>query len=273
MSTDAPYDFPDLTEEAVEIWDTNAEWWDDKIGDGNNFQIHLIEPSTHRLLDAQPGQQILDIACGAGRSARQIADRGAEVIAIDHSEKFIRRAIERSGDYSNSIEYRTLNAADTAALLALGEGRFDSAVCTMALMDMAEISPLISTLPKLLKPGGIFVFSITHPAFNSSDFRRHAESKEIDGVYSVEQRVSISRYATAYPYLGLGILGQPRPHRYFHRSFSTLLGAFFKNGFVLDGMEEPTLPEPEGSREREFLGFTEIPDIPPVLIARMRLQE
>ena len=271
MRSHAPYDFPDMTAETVEIWNTNAEWWDDQAGDGNEFQVHLIEPSTYRLLDVQPGQQILEIACGAGRSSRQMADKGARVLAFDHSEKFIQRARERSEDYTDSIEYRVLNAADDDALLALGEGRFDNAVCTMALMDMAAIGPLLSALPKLLKPEGKFVFSVTHPAFNSSDNRRHAEGKEATGEYTVEHRVSVSRYATSYPYLGLGIRGQPKPHYYFHRSFSTLIGAFLDHGFVLDGIEEPTLPEREEGQEYGFLGFSGVPDIPPVLIARVRL--
>ena len=34
---------------------------------------------------------------------------------------------------------------------------------------MASITPLLSVLPELLKPGGRFVFSVTHPVFNSGD--------------------------------------------------------------------------------------------------------
>jgi hypothetical protein len=33
-------------------------------------------------------------------------------------------------------------------------------------MDMASITPLLSVLPQLLRPGGRFVFSVTHPVFN-----------------------------------------------------------------------------------------------------------
>ncbi|MFQ6043062.1 MAG: hypothetical protein ACE5PV_19585, partial [Candidatus Poribacteria bacterium] len=39
-------DFPEFNAEARRIWDANAEWWDDKIGDGNEFQCELIEPAT-----------------------------------------------------------------------------------------------------------------------------------------------------------------------------------------------------------------------------------
>ncbi len=38
----------------------------------------------------------------------------------------------------------------------------------MALMDMADIEPLFSALRELLKPGGRFVFTVCHPAFNST---------------------------------------------------------------------------------------------------------
>lgn len=271
MGPRAPYDFPDFAEKSIDIWNSKAEWWDDKIGDGNDFQIHLIEPSTHRLMDVQPDQEILDIACGAGRASRQMADRGASVLAIDRSTSFIKRAKERSAKYQDRIEYRVVDAADPDALLALGKARFDGAVCNMAMMDMASIDPLLSTLPGLLKPGGKFVFSVLHPAYNSSDHRVHAEGREAEGRHEVEHRVSVSRYAAPYPFLGVGVIGEPQPHYYFHRSISTLLNAGFKHGFVLDGMEEPILPEREDDPEYRFLGFSGMPDIPPILVARMRL--
>lgn len=44
-------DFPERSDENRRIWDANARWWDDQIGDGNDFQTVLIEPATERLLD------------------------------------------------------------------------------------------------------------------------------------------------------------------------------------------------------------------------------
>jgi hypothetical protein len=37
-------DFPEQADENRRIWDANALWWDDRIGDGNDFQSVLIEP-------------------------------------------------------------------------------------------------------------------------------------------------------------------------------------------------------------------------------------
>lgn len=39
-------DFPEFNKDAFELWDGIAEWWDDKIGDGNEAQNEFIDPTT-----------------------------------------------------------------------------------------------------------------------------------------------------------------------------------------------------------------------------------
>ena len=260
-------DFPEYNARTAEVWDRLADWWDDEIGDGNPFEDLLIEPATERLLALQPGERVLDIACGAGRFAQRMVTLGAEVVAIDQSKEFIRRAKQRTADSAREIDYRTLDATDSAALLSLGEAGFDAAVCTMALMDMASIDPLISTLPRLLKPGGRFVFSVTHPAFNSGTARKIAEEHDRDGSLKTTYGVAITDYASPYVHMGVGVPGQPAPQPFFHRSISMLFNVCFQRGFVLNGVEEPTLPE--GTESSTPLAWANLPSIPPVLVARM----
>ena len=161
-------DFPEHVEENRRIWNANARWWDDRIGEGNDFQTLLIEPATERLLNVTSGDTILDVACGAGRFARRMALLGAKVIAIDTSTEFIARARERT-PADTSIDYRLLDAASTYDLLSLDGNHLTKAVCTMALMDMPEIVPLFRALGTLLPRDGAFVFSVTHPCFHSAD--------------------------------------------------------------------------------------------------------
>ena len=52
-------DFPEFNKDAFELWDGIAEWWDDKIGDGNEAQNEFIDPTTQRLLQPESGQTIL----------------------------------------------------------------------------------------------------------------------------------------------------------------------------------------------------------------------
>src|SRR5437764_13026657 len=89
-------EFPEHGDENRRIWDANARWWDDRIGDGNDFQTLLIEPATERLLNISAGDTVLDVACGAGRFARRMASIGARVVGFDTSAEFIDRARERT---------------------------------------------------------------------------------------------------------------------------------------------------------------------------------
>lgn len=265
-------DFQEYDNRTAEVWDRLAEWWDDKIGHGNEFQDYLIEPPTERLLVLKPGERVLDIACGAGRFARRMAALGAIVIAIDNAEKFLNRARERTTENIERIQYLKLDASDQSALMSLGEGYFDAAVCTMALMDMSSITPLISSLPKILKPRGRFVFSVIHPVFNSGTARHVAEQFEHDGEITTRSGMTVTEYTEPFAFKGLGILGQPEPQHYFHRPISLLFNTCFKYGFALDGMEEPVFPKGFRSSSSSPFAYSRMPLIPPILVARMVLK-
>jgi 2-polyprenyl-3-methyl-5-hydroxy-6-metoxy-1,4-benzoquinol methylase len=265
-------DFQEYDNRTAEVWDRLADWWDDKIGNGNEFQDYLIEPATERLLVLKPGERVLDIACGAGRFARRMAALGAIVIAIDHAEKFLNRARERTTENIERIQYLKLDVNDPSALMSLGEGCFDAAVCTMALMDMSSITPLISSLPKILKPQGRFVFSVIHPIFNSGTARHVAEQFEHDGEVTTRSGITITEYMEPFTYKGRGIRGQPEPQSYFHRPISLLFNTCFKYGFVLDGMEEPVFPKGFQSSSSSPFAYSRMPLIPPILVARMVLK-
>jgi ubiquinone/menaquinone biosynthesis C-methylase UbiE len=264
-------DFPEYAAETVAVWDALAMWWDDAIGDGNKTQDLLIEPTQERLLELRAGQRILDIACGAGRFTRRMASHGVRVVAFDQSEQFIARATQRTPDQlAERIEYRVLDAGDGVALLALGEGSFDAAVCTMGLMDMARITPLLSGLPRLLTANGRFVFSVTHPVFNSGDARLIAELVRRDREFETEVSFKITDYLTPRMQRDVGIRGQPVEQHYFHRPLSVLLNACFDAGLVLDRLEEPALPPSDDPPHRRLVSWRSVSRVPQVLVARLR---
>src|SRR4051812_42505316 len=134
-----PHDIP--VSATRTLWDRIAHWWDDAIGEGNDFQDRLIMPATDRLLGSYAGQTVLDVACGNGNYARRLARGGANVVAVDFSESFLNCAPRPSQGLA--VDYRLCDATDEAALLALGSHRFDAVVCSMAMMDMPTIDPLL----------------------------------------------------------------------------------------------------------------------------------
>jgi SAM-dependent methyltransferase len=240
------------------------------MGEGNDFVEVLIWPATERLLELQPGERVLDIACGNGLTSRRLAALGADVVAFDFSEEMIARARARRSEYDGHIEYQVLDATDGDALLSLGERRFDAALCNMALFDMADIEPLMSLLPRLLRRGGRFVFSVLHPCFNGPHIAQVAEQSDVGGEFVTDYAVKIFRYMTPCAVHAAAMPGQPRPQLVFHRPLEVLLGAGFSAGFVLDGLEERAFPpdHPVGSNPLSWNG--NYSEIPPVLVARMR---
>ena len=253
-----------------EAWEANAEVWDARMGDeGNDFFNVLCWPALASLLDPRPGQHILDIACGNGLTSRRLAALGAQVTAFDFSANLIEKAKARENPNSR-ITYQLIDATSAEELLALGEERFDTALSNMALFDMADIGPLFRTLPRLLKPGGIFVFSLAHPAFNNAS-GMHVMEEFDDGEIKTVYSVKISRYMSSYHGKGLALRGQPKPQMYFERPLQYYLNLGFQNGFVLDGFEERAFP-PDHPQTAPLGWGGKFSEIPPVLVARLRLR-
>lgn len=256
-----------------DAWEANAQVWDERMGDnGNDFFNVLCWPAMESLLgeSASAGRHVLDIACGNGLTSRRLADRGARVTAFDFSKNLIDKARIRSSALRSQIEYHVMDATDEAALLALGEQTFDAALSNMALFDIADIEPLFRALPRLLKPRGIFVFSLTHPAFNNASTVRAAEQVDDEGEVRTQYSVRISRYMTTYHARGVALRDQAVPQMYFERPLHYYLNLGFRNGFVLDGFAERAFP-PEHV-EGSPLGWSgRFSEIPPVLVARFRL--
>ena len=253
-----------------EAWDANAEHWDSRMGDeGNDFFNMLCWPVLASFLDVQPSQYILDVACGNGLTSRKLAQLNAKVTAFDFSTELIKLAEARPNPDSR-ITYHNIDATDESVLLALGERSFDSALCNMALFDMADIEPLFRVLPKLLKPNGVFAFSLMHPAFNNPSATLLAEEWD-DGQIHTRYAVKVPRYINQFQSQGLALRNQPKPQLYFHRPIRDYMNLAFQNGFVLDGFEERAFP-PEHPQFGPLGWGGKFSEIPPALIARMRLK-
>ena len=252
-----------------EAWDANAEVWDARMGDeGNDFFNILCWPVMVSFLGAQPGEHILDMACGNGLTSRRLAALGANVTAFDFSAELIRLASSRPNPDSR-ITYRVLDATDESALSSLGEHSFDSALCNMALFDVADLEPLFRTLPTLLKPDGVFVFSLTHPAFNNASTVHVVEEVDDGGEIKTVYSVKTSRYMTSYHAKGLALRNQPKPQMYFERPLQYYFNLGFQNGFVMDAFAERAFP-PEHPQSTPLGWGGKFSEIPPALVGRLR---
>lgn len=245
--------------ETKKRWDMNAEHWDSYMGvNSNQFHRELIRPYTEQLLTINKESYVLDIACGNGNFSRRLVELGVRVKAIDFSSKMIEQAIKRTEASHDQISYEVVDATDEKALLLLGEGEFTHAVSNMALMDISNVEPLIRALSQLLKPSGHFIFSITHPCFQTPTTKTFdAEVNEL-GEMLQPPRISISNYVLETSYTDIAIKGQPVAHFMFHRPLHYYMNICFKFGFVLDGFIEPYF---RANDERLKFDWADIPAV------------
>lgn len=196
----------------------NADFWDARMGDtANVFHCTIVRPRTEQSLDIRAGELVLDIACGNGNFSQRLAEKGAEVVAFDYSEKMIAHAKRRRSAYLDRIAFHVCDATDSAQLRSLEPGRpFDKAVANMAVMDIADIEPLFRAVGEMLKPGGIFVFSTHHPCFVKPQ----------------------DTYRTPCVHEGEAIRRQPILQYYYHRPLQEIFQLGFDAGFVIDGFFE-----------------------------------
>jgi 2-polyprenyl-3-methyl-5-hydroxy-6-metoxy-1,4-benzoquinol methylase len=254
----------ELNDEVRSAWDQLASFWDERMEAGATWQRRLIQPAIEGLLLLRSGERVLEVACGNGEFARRMTELGAHVLATDFSHDMLERARAHGGD----IDYRSADATDEGALLALGEpGSFDAVVSNMAIMDMESIEPMVAAASRLLRPDGRFVFSTLHPCFNSGDVRPTVEL-DLDGVVTEVHSVKVTAYGHAFAGKGVALPDQPVQQWYFHRPLWMILAPFFDHDFVLDGLLEPLIqPDEEKPGTPDYV-FTQIPG---VLVARMRL--
>ena len=254
----------DSDQHAQSAWNQIAEFWNQRMGEGNDFVELLIWPCVQRLLGPFEGLRVLDVACGNGLYTRRMSKAGARVVAVDFAPDMIRIAADATPS-GCSIEYKQLDVSDPTQLATLREFSFDAAVCLMGLMDISDHRPLLAAIPELV-PGGTFVFATTHPSFNNPHVER--------GLDSSGRAVATTRqYMTSSASPSEAIRGQPIPHPHFHRSLSELLSPAFAAGLVLDALEERAFPptHPTGRGPNSWGGaFSEFPA---VLVGRLRARE
>jgi 2-polyprenyl-3-methyl-5-hydroxy-6-metoxy-1,4-benzoquinol methylase len=253
----------ETTNESKERWEKNACCWDSRMGDcGNRHSLELVFPDTERFLSVNPGERVLDAACGNGTFTRRLAAQGCHVVAFDYSRTMIEQAITRSDGMLNNIDYKVIDATKYEELTSLGEGTFDKAVCNMAIHDISDIEPLFHSVYALLKQTGVFVFSVMHPCYRNAGMQKVTEQIENEDGISEQHAVKIYNYITPQKYYGYAIATQPVAHLYYHRPISVLLDSAFQAGFLVTGLSEPVF-------DHNTVDKGDWTEIPAVLIVKL----
>lgn len=111
----------------------------------NHYHSSLLEYVPSNCEDA------LEIGCGTGAFARELAQRCRRVIALDLSAEMIRVARSRTSQFDN-LEYQLADAMTWD----FPRSRFDY-ICSIATLHHVQQRELLARIRDALKPGGVLV--------------------------------------------------------------------------------------------------------------------
>lgn len=164
------------------------EWWKDFFnGLVVDFWRAAVPPETTRAeaeflehrLALTAGTRVLDVPCGAGRHAIELAARGCRVTGVDISKEFLDAARTAARERGVDIEWRRSDMRDLP-----WEGVFDAAFCggsSFGYLGDAGDAAFLTAVARALTSGGRFFADFKAAESILPNFRESYEM-EVGGV-------------------------------------------------------------------------------------------
>ena len=199
-------------------------------------------PTTLALLPDVRGTDVLDAGCGHGWYAEWLVRNGARVVAVDSSLGMVKLAAERLSRRARVVQGDVSNLHGL-----LSSETFDLVLSSLVLHYLADLTETFREWSRLLRPGGVLVFSTHHPVHQAS---------VLD---------------PGYLYSGLieeewGWLGEKM--RYYQRPLRDLTEPLTAAGFVIERISEPT--PSEALKKIDPKGYERLCRLPAFIFLRAR---
>ena len=204
---------------------TEKAKWDAGLYDDKHSFVWKLAAGVLELLDAQPGERILDLGCGTGHLTAKIAEAGAHVVGVDRSPEMIRQAKEKYP----SLRFEVMDAREISL-----DGTFDAIFSNATLHWIKEPEQVIAGIKKSLRHGGRFV----------AEFGGKGNTGEL--LKAVQQA-----------WTKLGLAG-PSPHPWYYPSVAEYAGLLEQHGFEVTHATLFDRPTPLDDGERGLRNWLEM---------------
>jgi SAM-dependent methyltransferase len=218
----------------------NSAWWD---ADADDYHVEhgeflgvsdfvwcpeALREEDARLLGDVSGRDVLEVGCGSAPCARWLAEQGARVVGLDLSAGMLRYAAAAGDATGLAVPLVRANAER----LPFATGSFDIACSAFgAVPFVADVGELFRDVARVLRPGGTWVFAVTHPMRWI-----FPDDPGPDGL-----RVT-SSYFDRTPYVEVDADGRATYVEH-HRTLGDFVRALTGAGFTLLDLVEPEWPD------------------------------
>ncbi|MHB8633093.1 MAG: class I SAM-dependent DNA methyltransferase [Thermoplasmatota archaeon] len=147
-------------------YDRLAEGYDREVG-GTLGAAHAKGLAARHLQRAfRPGDVVLDVGCGTGVDACQLAARGVQVVALDISAAMLERTQARARErgLSGMVQTAHLPAAEVGAIQGHAPGTLAGAYSLFGALNLEEdLEGFREGLHALLRPGAVLYAGLVNP--------------------------------------------------------------------------------------------------------------
>lgn len=212
----------------VRQWDMVARLRAEQIRTGKDLSFNFVlVPTILQLSASSDFTSVIDIGCGTGFLTEQLASKAQRIIGIDMSEEMIKFAKDQCIDVVN-VEFKNSTIENFARNIK--SPLFTLAISNMSLMTALNLDVVLQSIACVLRPGGHFVFTITHPCFWPF-YHGYAYKEWFD--YKKEVLIEdVFRISLESPKDGIKTT-------HAHRPLEQYMVSLYKAGFAIDGICEP----------------------------------
>lgn len=221
-----------------------AQYWNKRAGkNGEPYKHYVLDPLMFGLVNPLAGKIVLELGCGNGYLARTFIQKCVKkLILMDISQYNLSFAKEK---YNND-RIICLNQ-DATKKWKLRSNIIDTIYSNMMLNEVANIKTPISEACRVLKKGGKFVFSVTHPSWDLYIF-----AQEKAGIKSKKIKNLGNYFRRGYAVYMMGSDSKTNPLlakefnkefevEHYQRPLSDYFNTLVEAGFSVNKILEPNL--------------------------------
>jgi len=216
----------------------------------HDYRNDFLMPLTLRMLGDVRGRDILDLGCGDGGYARELARGGAAVVGVDGSERLIELARQRALAANLDLKFVCANASHMSEI---SSNAFDLVLASMSLMDVEDYVGAIAETRRVLQHGGELFMSITHPCFMAPVSGWMKDNTGRAKFFAVDQYFE----RCAWEDRMTPKFSHPVIRR--HRPLEDYMAAPLNAGFVLREFHEPSASDDDLKKSARFWKLKRIP--------------
>ena len=138
-----------------------------RIDGGLLFNEYIERPALINIIKSENNlkdKSVLDIGCGPGIYTKDIASSGAQLTAIDASERMLKLAMNFCKDSLPVNVYSSINFLHTSFEdLSCDDNKFNLIIATFMLSYFSDLSVFFNKTSRILQKDGRIISSILHP--------------------------------------------------------------------------------------------------------------